>query len=153
VTVRVQDNDGALAMAGSSVRVVAAPVVAPVTAPVAPFTATPFKLTLKLSRTARLATLLKRGLAGSVNCGRSCTVRLTLRISSKLARQLKTPAVIGTSTIVVKKSGAKAVRIRLTRNASKQLLSARSFAITVVGTATDSARHSASRNTTVQVKR
>jgi hypothetical protein len=61
--------------------------------------------------------------------------------------------VIGKATIVVKSSGAKAVRIRLTSGARKQLRSARSFAITVTGTATDSTRLSARRNTTVQVKR
>jgi PKD repeat protein len=150
VTVRVQDNDGATATAGSSARVVAAPVALAVTPPA---TAASLKLALKLSRTARLATLLKRGLAASVNCGRSCTVRLTLRISSKVGKQLKTPRVIGTSSIVVKSSGAKTVRVRLTRRARKQLLSARSFVITVTGTATDSARHSASAKVTVRVRR
>jgi hypothetical protein len=66
---------------------------------------------------------------------------------------MKTPAVIGKSTVVVKSSGSKTVRIQLTRGARKQLRSARSFAITVTGTATDSARHTASAKTTVQVKR
>jgi PKD repeat protein len=136
VAVRVQDNDGATATRGSSVRVVKSTL----------------KLTLKFSRKPRLATLLNRGLAGSVKCTTPCTVRLTLRISRKVARQMKSPEVIGT-VVVVLKSSAKTVHIRPTSGARKQLRSARSFAITVTGTATDSTRLSARRNTTVQVKR
>jgi PKD repeat protein len=145
VAVQVQDNDGATAIASSSVSVAAAPV--------APVPTAPLKLTLRLSPKARLATVLKRGLVGSVSCRRACVVRLTLRITTKTARQLKTRPVIGTATVSIHGSAAKAVRIRLTRGARKQLRSARSFAVVVNGVATASGQKSAPASATVQVRR
>jgi hypothetical protein len=165
VKVQVQDNDGAMATAATTVPVSA--VAGTGTAqPPAPSTsqpgtsgtnppATTARLTLGLiaPRTVRLRDLIRRGLAASVTCDHPCTAKLTLRIPQSLARRLKMRRIIGKATVSVTGSGAKRVRIRLTRTARARLGKARRFALTLTSSAFDSAGHSSTAKKTITVRR
>jgi PKD repeat protein len=174
-TVQVQDNDGAIATATVTVPVTAAagggstaPPDGGSTAPPGSGTppsrsttgdtpATPgssaLKLTFTARRTVRLRDLIRRGLAASVTCGRPCTVKVTLRIPRSLARRLKTRQIIGTARVSVTGSGAKRIRVRLTRKARQLLRRSRRFTLTMTGSAFDGAGHSSSAKKTIVIKR
>jgi PKD repeat protein len=162
VGVQVQDSDGAFATAAKTVTVTAPAGTTqppPAFPPSAPITTPPqtgqsiFALVLKFARTAKLNTLLKSGLTGSARCGEVCTVRLSLRISKKLARQLKTKTLVGKATVRLTGSTATRVRLRLTRAAKRALAHAKSLLLTITGTATDASNRTASAKKTVRIRR
>ncbi|MFL5395298.1 MAG: cadherin-like domain-containing protein, partial [Myxococcales bacterium] len=115
--------------------------------------ATTLKLTMTFSGRARLARLLRSGVAGSIKCGKACTVRLTLRIPRSLARRMHARTIVGTARVTVTASGSKRVRIRLTRSARQHLRSAVKFSLTLRGSAFDAAGHGSTAKKTVAVRR
>lgn len=134
VTLRVEDNDGAVATST-------------VTVPVRLF-----RVTLKLPRKARRAALLK-GLKGSARCGRACTVKLMVRIPRKLAKQLKTKSVVGTMTLRITRSAAKPFKLKLKKGAKRALKRTKKpFVLTVVAAAKEPTGPRASAKRTVKIR-
>jgi Bacterial Ig domain len=114
---------------------------------------TTLKLTMTFAGRARLARLLRSGVAGRLKCGKACTVELTLRIPSSLARHMHARTIVGTARVRVTASGAKRVRIRLTRSARQHLRAADKFSLTLRGSAVDAAGHASTARKTVAVRR
>jgi hypothetical protein len=134
VKVQVQDNDGATATAAVPVPVAAN-----------------LKLVLGGAPTIRLATLLRRGLAGTVRCGRSCTVKLTLRIPKAVAKRTKAQPIVARATVKAQ-GGLKRIRVRLNATARARLRRAPRFALTISGSASDGAGRSSTARRTITVR-
>jgi hypothetical protein len=101
----------------------------------------------------RLSSLLRRGLAGRLTCGRSCTIKVRLKIPATLARRLHIRVVVGSATVKISGTGTVRVRIRLSRTARRKLSGAKPFKLTLTGSASDGAGHSSTFKKTISVKR
>jgi hypothetical protein len=111
------------------------------------------KLTLSFAGRARLAALRRSGVAGRLKCGKSCTVKLTLRIPRSLARRMHVSTTVGRATVRLAGSASKRVRIRLTRTARQALRAAPRFALTLSGSARDAAAESSTAKKKIAVRR
>jgi hypothetical protein len=111
------------------------------------------KVALIFGGKARLATILRRGLSGALRCGTTCTVRLTLKLPSSLARRLRIRTIVGSARLRVTGSGRKQVRIRLTRTARSKLARAKPFKLTLTVAAVDGAGHRSAARKTISVRR
>jgi hypothetical protein len=76
-----------------------------------------------------------------------------LKIPRTLARHLHTRATVGSATVTISGTGAKSIRIRLTRTARRKLSGAKPFKLTLTGSASDVAGHSSAIKKTVSIKR
>src|SRR3954447_9014515 len=115
-------------------------------------TATSFKLVLTWAAKARLAALLRTGLAGRLRCGNTCTVKLALKLPRSLARRMHVRTTVGTVRVRLAGSGSRQVRVRLSRTAARRLRHAPRFALTLSGAAVDAAGHSSTAKKTISVR-
>jgi hypothetical protein len=111
------------------------------------------KLVATFAGKARLGALLRNGLTGRLRCGKTCTVKVTLKIPRSVARRLHLKTIVGRATVRISGSASKRVRIRLTRSARKALNDVKSVALTLAGSASDGAGNRSSARKKIAVKR
>ena len=94
------------------------------------------KLTIKAQK---LTSTRKSGIAITIVTNGAATIKLSLKLSAKLAKKYKLTGNVGTLTVKLSAAGTKTVRVKLSKKAAAKLKHARSLSFVVSGTAASTA--------------
>jgi hypothetical protein len=101
----------------------------------------------------KLASIFKKGLAGTLASNERGVAKLKLTIAAKLAKQLKLKGPVGTVTVTLTAPGKTAFKVKLSKKAATKLKKLKKIAFTLSGTVTDAAGNNSSVKRSFQAKR